>query len=178
MDDFTIPALVLPACLAVEIDVGAAAVPAEEALPHAVLASADVVKERRGGIGPIAFRAPGYFEGVMIAAALIVIDREHSGEIVPPVGLLSEIDTVAPGYLPNLKVANGIVRERVAAGAAFIVAPAAFQRAYRDAVSPQAQFGHVIDPKAQLATSLARTGIPAGLLTNPELDFDLRKRGS
>jgi len=108
-DEFPALALVLTVRGVVEVNVGAAAVPAQEALAHAVLTRADVVEERRRGIWTIAFQTSGYFKGVVIAAALIVVDREQGGVVVRAIRLLHQVDAVAAGSLADLKITIRIV---------------------------------------------------------------------
>ncbi len=139
LDLFPVPILVLTACGALEIKVRAAPVLAQKALTHGGLTRTDVVKERGGSIWPIApLRTPVRFKGVVIAAALVVVDGEQCGEVIHMIWLL--VDAVAAGSLADLKIAYGIERQRLAAPAAFVVTLRALQGAYRDHVAAYTQF--------------------------------------
>lgn len=110
----------------------------------------------------------------MIPAALLIAEREYRGEAVLAIRLLAHHDATASGQLPDLKIADGVVRDRAAAVAAFVVAAVFFQSAEGDSVAGRAPFREVIDPDTHLAAAFERRWVPAWRLANGELDRDLR----
>jgi hypothetical protein len=169
--------LVLAICRVVEIDVRIAAVAANKALANAILTSTNIVKEGCWIVCHVTFAPPTHFEGIVIAATLIIVDRDGSGKIVPSTGFLSHGNPAPSSRLANLEVTNGVVGKRTAARAAFVVATTALQRADEDSIASHTQFSLVIDPDPNVASAFPGARIPSGLLPNPELDLALPKAG-
>src|SRR6185295_3946354 len=142
-------ALDLPVGEVIEVDISSPPVAAQEGLADQVLTSADLVKERCRSIHNVsAFRAPADVESVVIASALAVLDNDRGGEVISAAGFLRQGHLAAAGRLANLKVAHIVIRDRLAALAALIVSPGAFQRFYINSVSAHPHFRAIVHPYA------------------------------
>src|SRR5581483_8063404 len=114
---------------------------------------------------------------IVVAAALAILDGEHGGEVVHAARLLRQLDAVAAGGLADLKAADGVEGERLAAFAALVPALRAFDRADEDRVPAEPDLGAIIDPEADVAPSLASAGIPSRLPAHTHLHVELSERG-
>ncbi|HLG99650.1 MAG TPA: hypothetical protein VKX49_25300 [Bryobacteraceae bacterium] len=138
-----------------------------KALPHGVLTSAYIVEERCWSIRNIAFRAPTHIKGIIVAAALMILNGDHRSVVVAPAGILRQADMAAAGDLADLKITDGVKREWLAALAAFIAALRTLERIHPDPVSAQAYFSAIVDPDSNLAMTFALSRVPSWQLARP-----------